>query len=224
VKTKYITAKLVVVAVVSAVLVLISLKAGGGSLEPPGPPGSAEASMPSLSEIYAASSGTQPPPLPLAFDMFLKIDEIPGQSTDDKHKDWIEILSYSHGVSQPSRVVGGGGVEPCQHKDFQLVKMLDKASPKLVLYCCQGEHIKEVRIELCRAGGDKQKYMEYKLSDVIVSSVKPSAGTMSGQPLPLEEVSFNYGKIEWTYTIIGADGLPSGNVIAQWDLVANKGT
>jgi type VI secretion system secreted protein Hcp len=222
VKTKYITAKLVVVAVVSAVLVLISLKAGGGSLEPPGPPGSPESSMPSLKEIYTASMGTQPP-LPLAFDMFLKIDEIPGESTDDKHKEWIEILSYSHGVSQPSRVVGGGGAEPCKHEDFSLVKMLDKASPKLVLSSCKGEHIKEVRIELCRATGDKQKYMEYKLSDVIVSSVKPSAGTRSGDVLPLEEVSFNYAKIEWDYTIIGADGLPSGNVIAQWDLMTNKG-
>jgi type VI secretion system secreted protein Hcp len=224
VKTKYVTAKLVVVAVVSAVLVLISLKAGGGSLEPPGPPGSPEASMPSLSEIYAASSGTNPPPLPLAFDGFLKIDSIPGESTDDKHKDWIEILSFSHGVSQPATVVGGTTTERCQHQDFSLVKTLDKASPKLALSCSEGEHIKEVRIELCRATGDKQKYMEYKLSDVIVSSVNPSAGTMSGQDRPIEEVSFNYGKIEWTYTIIGADGLPAGNVIAQWDLMANKGS
>jgi len=224
VKTKYITAKLVVVAVVSAVLVLISLKAGGGSLEPPGPPGSAEASMPSLSEIYAASSGTQPPPLPLAFDMFLKIDAIPGESTDDKHKDWIEILSYSHGVSQPARVVGGGALEPCQHQDFSLVHTLDKASPQLALYCCNGKHIPEVAIELCRAGGDKRKYMEYVLSDVIVSSVKPSAGTRSGDTLPLEEVSFNYGKIEWTYTIIGADGLPHGDIVTSWDLMANKGS
>jgi type VI secretion system secreted protein Hcp len=180
--------------------------------------------MPSLSEIYAASSGTQPPPLPLAFDMFLKIDEIPGESTDDKHKDWIELLSYSHGVSQPSRVVGGGGAEPCKHEDFSLVKLLDKASPKLALYCCDGKHFPKVEIELCRATGDKQKYMEYVLSDVIVSSVKPSAGTRINDVLPLEEVSFNYGKIEWTYTIIGEDGLPAGDVIAQWDLTANRGS
>jgi hypothetical protein len=29
-----------------------------------------------------------------AFDSFLKIDGIPGESTDDKHKDWIEVISY----------------------------------------------------------------------------------------------------------------------------------
>lgn len=27
---------------------------------------------------------------------------VKGESTDDKHKDWIEVLSFSHGVSQPT--------------------------------------------------------------------------------------------------------------------------
>jgi hypothetical protein len=35
----------------------------------------------------------------MAFDAFLKIDGIPGESTDDKHKDWIEILSFAHGLN-----------------------------------------------------------------------------------------------------------------------------
>lgn len=38
----------------------------------------------------------------MAFDAFLKIDGIPGESTDDKHKEWIEIASYRQGVSQPA--------------------------------------------------------------------------------------------------------------------------
>jgi type VI protein secretion system component Hcp len=28
-----------------------------------------------------------------AFDSFLKIEGTPGESTDDKHKDWIEVLA-----------------------------------------------------------------------------------------------------------------------------------
>ena len=113
----------------------------------------------------------------MAFDAFLKIATIPGESTDDKHAGWIEISSFSHGVSQASSgsVSSGGGrsAERCDHQDFSIVKSLDKASPKLALACCKGEHINEVIIELCRSGGDKQKYMEYKLTDVIVSSVRP---------------------------------------------------
>lgn len=164
----------------------------------------------------------------MAFDSFLKIDVIPGESTDDKHKDWIEVLSYSCGVSQPasgsSSTAGGRSAERCNHNDFSVVKALDKASPKLFLACCNGTHIKEVKIELCRAAGDKTKYMEYKLSDVIVSSYRPGGSAQGGETLPLEEVSFNYGKIELSYTATDhKTGKPAGDVKANWDLTANKG-
>jgi len=164
----------------------------------------------------------------MAFDAFLKIDGIPGESTDDKHKDWIEVLSYSHGISQPSggsRSTGGAATSGrADHQDFSIVKVLDKASPKLDLSCCNGKHIKTVTLELCRATEDKQKYMEYKISDVIVSSVRPGGSAQGGETLPLEEVSFNYGKIEWTYTATDhKTGKPAGDVKAQWDSTANKG-
>ena len=164
----------------------------------------------------------------MAFDCFLKISSVPGESTDDKHKDWIEVLSFSWGVSQPgagSRSTGGAAsAERCDHQNFQVVKTVDKASPKLFLSCCKGEHINEVKLELCRATGDKQKYMEYKMSDVIVSSVQPGGSSHGGESLPLESVSFNYGKIELIYTETDhKTGKPKGDVKANWDLVQNKG-
>jgi len=164
----------------------------------------------------------------MAFDAFLKIEGIPGESTDAKHKDWIEILSYSHGVTQKGSgarsTAGGASAERCDHEDFSITKALDKASPKLALFCSNGTHIKSVKIELCRAGGDKQKYMEYLLSDVIVSGARPGGSAKGGEALPLEEVKFNYGKIEWTYTATDhKTGKPAGDVKAHWDLTENKG-
>jgi len=164
----------------------------------------------------------------MAFDCFLKIGTIPGECTDDKHKEWIEILSFSHGLSQPgSGSVSSGGArsaERCDHQDFSVVKTLDKASPKLALACCNGEHIASIKMELCRATGDKSKYMEFDLSDVIVSSARPGGSAEGGEALPLEEVSFNYGKIEWIYTETDhKTGKPKGDVKAHWDLVTNKG-
>jgi type VI secretion system secreted protein Hcp len=164
----------------------------------------------------------------MAFDAFLKLSTIPGESTDDKHKDWIEILSYSWGVSQPAggeRSTGGAAAaERASHSDFSIVKILDKASPKLFLACCKGEHIAEVKLELCRATGDKQKYMEYKMSDVLVSSVRPGGAAKGGETLPLEEVSFNYGKMELSYTATDhKTGKPMGDLKAYWDSTANKG-
>jgi len=162
------------------------------------------------------------------FDAFLKIDGIPGESTDDKHKGWVEILSFSHGISQRATgsqsTAGGRAAERCDHTDFSIVKAVDKASPKLALYCCNGKHVKEVTLELCRAAGDKQKYMEFKLTDVIVSSYRPGGSAQGQETLPMEEVSFNYGKIEWGYTATDPKtGMPAGDVKAHWDLTANKG-
>ena len=164
----------------------------------------------------------------MAFDCFLKIEGVPGESTDDKHKDWIEVLSFHWGVSQPSsggRSTGGAAsAERCNHTDFSVVHTLDKASAKLFLFCCNGKHLKEATLELCRATGDKSKYMEYKLSDVIISSVRPGGAAQGGEALPLEEASFNYGKIELSYTLTDhKTGKPTGDVKANWDLTANKG-
>jgi type VI secretion system secreted protein Hcp len=161
----------------------------------------------------------------MAFDTFLKIDGIPGESTDSKHKDWIELLSFSHGLHQPASATassaGGATAERVNHQDFNITKMLDKASPKIYEGCCTGKHLKDVTIEMCRAGGDKMKYMEIKLENVIISSVSTSGS--SGGEFPSESISFNYGKIKWNYIQQKrADGSGGGNVPAGWSLEENK--
>jgi type VI secretion system secreted protein Hcp len=164
----------------------------------------------------------------MAFDAFMKISTIPGECTDDKHKEWIEILSFSHGVSQlASGSKSSGGAQSSQRAeihDFSCVKALDKASPKIALACAKGDHIPEVLFHLNRATGEKTKYMEYKFTDVMFTSYRPGGSSAGGESLPLEEISFTFAKIEWTYT--EADhktGKPKGDVKTWWSLDENKG-
>jgi type VI secretion system secreted protein Hcp len=162
----------------------------------------------------------------MAFDAFLKVESVDGECLDSAHEGWIEILSYSCGVDQPaSTSASSAGSLSSQRADFHpftVVKALDKASPKLALGAASGEHYPSAILELCRAGGDKQVYMQYKLTDVIVSSFR-SGGNGGSETLPTEEVAFNYGKIEWKYTLTKvAGGQGSGNVAAGWDLKSNK--
>jgi type VI secretion system secreted protein Hcp len=162
----------------------------------------------------------------MAWDTYIKIDGIPGESTDSKHKDWIEILSYTWGVEQlhagSRSQAGAASSQRCDHKDFTFVHALDKASPKLFLACADGTHIKNIVVELCRATGDKTKYMEYKLYDSIITGVQPGGASQDAGAVPLEEVSINYGKIELVYTLTDhMTGKPSGDVKAGWDLTKN---
>jgi len=164
----------------------------------------------------------------MAFDAFLKIDGIPGECTDQAHKNWIELLSFSHQIMQPATgSVSTGGArsaERCDHQDFVIVKALDKSSPKLALKCSNGEHIPRVTIQLCRNTGSKNTYMEVIMHDVIISSYSPIGRCSGEESLPIEDLSLNYGKIEWIYTEMDhKTGKPKGNVRSNWDLVENRG-
>jgi type VI secretion system secreted protein Hcp len=181
----------------------------------------------------------------MAFDAFLNIDGVPGESTDDKHKGWIEILSFSHGETQPSSATassaGGGTTERVSFDDLMIMKHIDKASAKLHELCASGKHIATVTLQLCRAGGDKQQYMEVKMDQVVISSVRASGAsgmggsnsittrkaggdpTAASDGFPVEQVSFNFGKVKWTYTQQKrADGSGGGNTTGGWDLTSNK--
>lgn len=162
----------------------------------------------------------------MAFDAFIKIDGVEGDSEDDHHKKEIEILSYSHGISQQiggSRSGGGAGTGGrADHGDFCIVKELDSATPKLNLVCCDGTHIPKVTVTLCRSGQTKNAFMTYNLEDVVVSSVRP--GGSGGGDMPLEEVTLNYGKIEWEYKQTDpSSGKVKGTKKAHWDTKLNKG-
>jgi type VI secretion system secreted protein Hcp len=162
----------------------------------------------------------------MSFDAYIQIKDAPGESTDDKHKDWIEISSYSHHIHQPASATassaGGATAERVEHGTFDFVHLLDKATPKLFEFCCTGKHLPEVAIELCRAGGDKFKYMEIKLSAVIVSTISTNASSRGDSNFPTETISLSYGKIEATYfQQKRADGSGGGQVRAGWDLMKN---
>jgi len=178
------------------------------------------------------------------YDAFLNIDGVKGESLDDKHKDWIELVGFGHQISQPvSQTVssaGGAATGRTQHGDFLVHKFVDAASPKLYEAASNGKHFAKAKIEVCRAGGSQVKFLEISLEEVMVSQIHiespaakgngstngattAAAGPTKVYDLPTESVSLNYGKIEWVYTQQKRkDGSGGGNVSAKYDLTAGK--
>jgi type VI secretion system secreted protein Hcp len=155
-------------------------------------------------------------------DYFLKIDGIDGESTDDKHKNSIDVESWSWGETQMGSHFerGGGGAGKVQMQDFNFVMKVNKASPKLLLACASGEHIKKAVLTCRKAGKDQQEYLKIVMSDLLVSSFQ-TGGSM-GAIVPTDQISLNFSKIEYEYKAQKPDGSLDGAIKAGYDLKLNK--
>jgi type VI secretion system secreted protein Hcp len=157
----------------------------------------------------------------MAVDYFLKIDGVDGESTDKAHKGEIDVMSWSWGESNSgsSAAGGGGGAGKVSMQDFHFVMQFNKASPKLILACATGEHVKEATLVCRKAGGDQQEYMKIKMSDLIISSYQ--TGGSSGDVIPVDQIAVNFSKIEVEYKPQKADGSLDSPVKTGYDLKKN---
>ncbi len=158
----------------------------------------------------------------MAVDYFLKIDGIDGESADDKHKGEIDVESWSWGASQTGTMAsgGGGGTGKVSMDDFHFVMTVNKATPKLILACASGQHIKKAVLTCRKAGKDQQEYLLYTFTDVLVAHYQTGGSDSAG--LPTENISLNYSKMEIEYKEQKPDGSLAGPIKAGWDVKANK--
>jgi type VI secretion system secreted protein Hcp len=155
----------------------------------------------------------------MSSDYFLKIDGIPGESLDDKHKGEIELESWSWGETQAgsaSHGGGGGGSGKVSMQDFHFTMAINKASPKLFLNCASGTHIKSAQLTCRKAGGKQEEYMKIYFSDLLISSFQ--TGGSNGGGLPIEQLSFNFSIIKYEYSPQKGDGTLDSPIVHGWDL------
>ena len=145
----------------------------------------------------------------MAFDSFLKLDGIDGESNDSKHKGEIDVLSFTWNISRGRR--GRAKVA-----DFSIVKHVDKATPQLFDAVCGGDRISEATLTARKAGGSQQNFLIVKLHEVLVTSVTPAGNTAND--LPMEQVSLSFGKSEITYIPQDNTGKPGQPVTSSCSL------
>ncbi len=156
-------------------------------------------------------------------DYFLKIDGMEGESSDAKHKGEIEIESFSWGATQTGTASHGGGLGAGKvaMQDFHFLMRINKASPKLMLACATGEHIKKAVLTCRKAGKEQQEYLKITFSDLLVSNYQTSGS--GGDAIPMDQIALNYSKIELEYKEQKPDGTLGGAIKAFYDLKQNKG-
>ena len=158
-------------------------------------------------------------PADAAFDMFIKIGDIKGESTDKDHKDEIDFLAWNWGLGNTvTDVGGGGGAGKANLQDFSFIKFTDFATTDLMKSTLDGKHIKDATITIRKSGDKPVDFLKYVLKDVIVTSV--STGGSVGEDRPTESVTLNFGKIETHYIKQNQDGKCT-EVSFGWDVTKN---
>ena len=158
----------------------------------------------------------------MASDIFAKIGDIKGESLDAKHKDEVEVLSWSWGVQQSGSMAygGGGGEGKASFNDFNFTHHVDKASPVLLKACATGEHIKEATITVRKAGKGQQEFLIIKMNDILITSVNPSGSGDSAATA--ESVAMQCAKVDLEYKPQKADGSLDAGLHFKYDIKGNK--
>ena len=155
-------------------------------------------------------------------EMFLKIDDVPGESKREGMEDTIEISSFSWGETQSGAAQTGSGVTESgvNMQDFCFVAPVSKASPKLLVKCAGGKTIPSAEFSCRKSVGDKQDvYLKYKFTNFVIASYQMT-GADTGSPT--DQFAFNFEKIEIEYKPQKDDGTLDAAVTSGYNLKTMK--
>ena len=127
--------------------------------------------------------------------VFLFLQGVIGDVTVENHEGWIDILAFNYSIKGSRSPVAAA--QHSQPGNLLLVKPMDQSSPVIYLLASNGEVISDVLLDIIQNG---IMVMEYRLHNVVVSSVEvlgPGAG--NGQN-PVEAITLSYDNIKWRYT------------------------
>ncbi|MCM0082095.1 Hcp family type VI secretion system effector [Geomonas sp. Red32] len=130
----------------------------------------------------------------------------------------ILVYAMDHDVSIPRSSTDGLATGKRVHGALTVTKEYDKSSPKLYQALCTGEHLKNVTIKWYRITkqGTEEHYFSHVLEDAIVVKMRPTMPvTLLAANDPyrhMEEVSFTYKKIKWTWEPNGIEAEDSWTV------------
>jgi len=159
----------------------------------------------------------------MAFDTFLELAGVTGESTASGMEGKIEVYSFSWGASNPTTVSSGStglSAGKVSISSFNIMKKTEKSSPTLFSACCSGKHFATGTVTMRKASGEggQKPFLVYKFTDMMVESVQWS-GSTGGDDTPTESVSLAFAKVEIEYQQQDSAGGTVGQPVkASWDL------
>jgi type VI secretion system secreted protein Hcp len=128
-----------------------------------------------------------------------------GSVTQKGREGSIEVISLYHEIVAPRDPASGRPTGKRMHKPFSITKPLDRSSPLLYDVLTNNENLTEVTLRLFRphAMGVERHAFTVRLVNATISSIQlrllNTRHPRHSKMPELEEVSFAYQRIEWTW-------------------------
>jgi type VI secretion system secreted protein Hcp len=158
-------------------------------------------------------------PAAAANDMFLKIDGINGESVDRAHDKWIDVYSFSWGLSNAGSVIGGGGgTGKASFSDLSWMQKVDASTVPIFIGVAKGTHYPKATLDITRdiGHGSPQTFFQMVFEDLSLTSLQLSGA--SGGDVPLASASLMGSKLTMNYWPQKKDGSLDKVITGSWDL------
>lgn len=145
--------------------------------------------------------------------LFLKLDGIDGESTEERHAKWIEVESFDSSVQKLP------GSRPA-FSPLALSKPMDISSPVLANRCWSGRAIAHGSLEVLRPiQTGMARLLQVNLTNILVVSFQQSGanGVVS------DNFSLEFGIVEWVYTQIDPRGGAGTEIRCRWNRLTGTG-
>lgn len=153
-------------------------------------------------------------PAVAAVDMFMTIDSVAGESTDEKYKGGSDVLAWSWGASNSGGPTGAGKVS---FQDLSWTQYIDASIPDLFLGLARGTHFDHATLTVRSAGERRFDFLTIRFENVLITSL--SMGGSGGEArLTTNVTMMPLDKITLTYTPTNRDGSGGIPKVADWDL------
>lgn len=158
----------------------------------------------------------------MAVDMFLKLDKIKGEAQDGKHKDEIDVLAWSWGMSQSgtTHMGSGGGGGKANFQDISVTKYVDAATKDLISHLSKGTHISEGTLVVRKAGDTPLEYIVITMKDIIVTSL--STGGSGGEDRLTENITLNFSEFKYSYVKQEESGAGAPSADFSYNIAKNE--
>jgi len=158
--------------------------------------------------------------------LYCEWKDFPGESTDDAHVDWSELMSVDFDMSRMMTMgsgVGGLTRGAVNFSPLSVLKKMDKADPDLIKYSGDGTPLAEVVIEACQDSGAKEVILRLTLTNCVIGGCSFGVSGQEGADAPVVSTTLGYQKIKMEYTNITQEGAVGSTYVKEYDLSTNVG-